>query len=144
MVGNAGAPVEAPPAQAEGRAANSPSPLLLGGVGRAAALGSKKPRVPESFNQLPTKPRLKALKQYIESFQYRLNSQTNFNAHKLRPLARIMDTARMIVYAPQPIKCVEAVFVALYLTAGLPDVERVPLGFKTELFGQVVPFSTMC
>lgn len=30
------------------------------------------------------------------------------------------------------------------LQAGLPDVERVPLGFKTELFGQVVPFSTMC
>jgi hypothetical protein len=63
QVGNAGAPVEAPPAQAEGRAADSPSPLLLGGVGRAAALGSKKPRVPESFNQLPIKPRLKALKQ---------------------------------------------------------------------------------
>jgi hypothetical protein len=32
----------------------------------------------------------------------------------------------------------------LLMQAGLPDVERVPLGFKTELFGQVVPFSTTC
>ncbi|KAG0573139.1 hypothetical protein KC19_VG152000 [Ceratodon purpureus] len=123
-----------PVIQEESVAAHVDSSLL--GLG-SAALMSKKPRVPENFNNLLTKPRLKALKQYIGSFQYRLNSQTNFNAHKLRPLAQIMDTARMIVYAPQPIKCVEAVFVALYLTAGLPDVERVPLGFKTELSGQV-------
>lgn len=94
------------------------------GLGRAALMSkSTKPKVPENFNNLPTKPRLKALKQvcfvamvsslsllgflashsssvcllqYIGSYQYRLNSQTNFNAHKLRPLARIMDTARMV------------------------------------------------
>lgn len=111
-------------------------PLL--GLGRTApASNSSKPMLPENFHHLPTKSRLRALKQYIESFQYRLNAQANFNVGKLRPLSRIMDTARTIIHAPQPIKCVEAVFVAVYLTAGLVDVERVPLGFKTELHGQV-------
>ncbi|KAI5056557.1 hypothetical protein GOP47_0028375 [Adiantum capillus-veneris] len=48
-----------------------------------------------------------------------------------------MDTAKMMIYNPQPIKCVEAVFLALYLTAGIADTERIPLGFKSELHGQV-------
>lgn len=43
----------------------------------------------------------------------------------------------MMIYDPQPIKCVEAVFLALYLTAGILDVERIPLGFKSERNGQV-------
>ncbi|CAK9223472.1 unnamed protein product [Sphagnum jensenii] len=103
----------------------------------ASCSQSTKPRLPENFNNLLVRPRLKAVKQFIGSFHYRHTAHTNFNAQKLRPLARIMDTARMIVYAPQPIKCVEAVFLALYLTAGLPEVERIPLGFKTEIGGQV-------
>ncbi|CAK9874196.1 unnamed protein product [Sphagnum jensenii] len=103
----------------------------------ASCSQSTKPRLPENFNSLLVRPRLKAVKQFIGLFHYRHTAHTNFNAQKLRPLARIMDTARMIVYAPQPIKCVEAVFLALYLTAGLPEVERIPLGFKTEIGGQV-------
>lgn len=43
----------------------------------------------------------------------------------------------MIIYNPQPIKCVEAVFLALYLTAGISDAERISLGFKSELHGQI-------
>jgi hypothetical protein len=49
----------------------------------------------------------------------------------------LFNVDMQIVYAPQPIKCVEAVFLALYLTAGVPEVERIPLGFKTEIGGQV-------
>ena len=36
------------------------------GLGRAVLM-SKKPRVPENFNKLPSKPRLKALKQVSAS-----------------------------------------------------------------------------
>lgn len=104
------------------------------------------------------------LKQYLAAFEYRQGSETTFIANKLRPLSRIMATARMvtsititcsvpkshsecwsftcilqisknakwkswayyklllstlccqIVYKPEPIKCVEGVFIALYLT----------------------------
>jgi hypothetical protein len=34
-----------------------------------------------------------------------------------------------------PIKCLEAVFLALYLTAGMKDLDRIPVGFKTCVHG---------
>ena len=36
-----------------------------------------------------------------------------------------------------PIKCVEAVFLALLLTAGWNDLDRIPVGFKTCVAGHV-------
>ena len=36
-----------------------------------------------------------------------------------------------------PIKCVEAVFLALYLTSEMEDIERIPVGFKSSLNGHV-------
>lgn len=39
----------------------------------------------------------------------------------------------MVLRESLPIKCVEAVFVALYLTAGIDGLERVPLAFKTTV-----------
>ena len=34
-----------------------------------------------------------------------------------------------------PIKCLEAVFLGLYLTAGMRDLDRIPVGFKTCVQG---------
>jgi hypothetical protein len=62
----------------------------------ASCSQSTKPRLPENFNSLLVRPRLKTVKQFIGSFHYRHTAHTNFNAQKLRPLARIMDTARMV------------------------------------------------
>jgi len=36
-----------------------------------------------------------------------------------------------------PIKCIEGVFLALYLTSEIQDVERVPISFKSTVNGQV-------
>eukprot|EP00959_Pyramimonas_sp_CCMP1952_P267862 5600442-Pyramimonas_sp.AAC.1 len=36
-----------------------------------------------------------------------------------------------------PIKCLEAVFLGLYLTAGMEELDRTPVGFKTEVGGHV-------
>ncbi|KAG0621794.1 hypothetical protein M758_3G048900 [Ceratodon purpureus] len=103
----------------------------------AAVTKSCRPKLPVIFYRLRPKARLKAVGQYIASFEYSLHPQTNFNSQKQRPLFLIMETAKTIINAPQPIKCVEAVFVALLLTAGLPDVERFPLSFQTVLDDQV-------
>lgn len=43
-----------------------------------------------------------------------------------RPLGRIHDTARQMLREGLPIKCVEAVFLALYLTAEMEDIDRIP------------------
>lgn len=106
-------------------------------VGANTASLNKRPNLPASFFKFPVHARLKAVQEYISSFEYKQSPQTSFNSHKSRPLARIMDTAKMMVYNPQPIKCIEAVFLAIYLTAGISDVERIPLGFKSEVHGQV-------
>ncbi|KAL3700421.1 hypothetical protein R1sor_018443 [Riccia sorocarpa] len=105
-------------------------------LGDSSPKADNKPTLPENFTRLTPRAKLKAVKQFLSAFEYKQTPATHFNTHKLRPLTRIMDTARMIIYSPQPIKCVEAVFLALYLTAGILDCDRIPLGFKTSLRGQ--------
>ncbi|XP_073395919.1 uncharacterized protein [Physcomitrium patens] len=100
--------VDAPEIGEEERDADAVDSSLLS-PGRAASIRKICiPRLLDNFSNLLTKARLRALKQYLGSFQYRHNPQKNFSVHKVRPLTRILDTARMIVHAPQPIKCVEA------------------------------------
>ena len=53
---------------------------------------------------------------------------------KARPLASLLCTARAIARRPLPIKCVEAVFLALLLTAGMEDIDRVPVSFKVKMY----------
>ena len=43
-----------------------------------------------------------------------------------------METAKEIIQASIPIKCLEAVVVALYLTAPLPSVHRLAVSFKSK------------
>jgi len=51
-------------------------------------------------------------------------------------MSRILETAREITRLSLPIKCVEAVFLAAYLTQGQRELERVPLSFKSSVDGQ--------
>ena len=75
--------------------------------------------------------------EYITAFQYNHTPNTYFDQNKQRPLCRILSTARDIVRQGLPIKCVEAVFLALLLTAGWKDLDRIPVGFKTCVAGHV-------
>ncbi|KAG0620786.1 hypothetical protein M758_4G244100 [Ceratodon purpureus] len=94
-------------------------------------------KLPSNFFELPTRQRLRAVKQFLAGFVYKPNSEASLQANKQRPLCRLMATARRIVYKPEPIKSVEAVFLALYLTAGLLSVDRIPVGFETKFAGGV-------
>ena len=44
---------------------------------------------------------------------------------------RLMETAKEIIRESLPIKCLEAVMVALYLTLPLTTVQRFTIGFKS-------------
>lgn len=77
------------------------------------------------------------MQEYITAFQYNHTPSTYFDQNKQRPLCRILSTARDIVRQGLPIKCVEAVFLALLLTAGWKDLDRIPVGFKTCIAGHV-------
>jgi hypothetical protein len=48
-----------------------------------------------------------------------------------------MDTCRDVLRQGLPIKCIEAAFLGMYLTAGLTELSRFPVGFKSQAGGQV-------
>nr|XP_024370159.1 uncharacterized protein LOC112279716 isoform X1 [Physcomitrium patens] len=107
------------------------------GENTISSVSSVQPRLPANFFDLTTRIRLRAVKQYLDGFEYRMNPMSKFQVKKLRPLSGLMATAKLIIHQPEPIKCVEAVFIALYLTAGLKSVTRIPIGFKTQFANQV-------
>jgi tubulinyl-Tyr carboxypeptidase len=74
--------------------------------------------------------------EFISSFQYNHSPGYHFNSSKHRPFSSIMNTARDIMRAPLPIKCIEAVFLGLLLTCGWKDLDRIPVGFKSRANGQ--------
>merc|ERR1712070_1223745 len=95
--------------------------LNMEGLAECGLEAPAKPVLPPSALKLPIKLRLQALQKYISSFEYNHTNINYFNVKKNRPLARVMDTAKTITRQALPIKCVEAVFLALYLTAGMEE-----------------------
>eukprot|EP01064_Diplonema_japonicum_P020215 TRINITY_DN2934_c2_g1_i1.p1 TRINITY_DN2934_c2_g1~~TRINITY_DN2934_c2_g1_i1.p1 ORF type:complete len:403 (+),score=111.18 TRINITY_DN2934_c2_g1_i1:52-1209(+) len=79
---------------------------------------------------------LRLLQKYISQFQYNFLPRTFFNCFKYRPLNRILETAKEVVKESLPIRCLEATFLAVYLTQDLKWFDRCPLTFKTVFHGQ--------
>lgn len=48
---------------------------------------------------------------------------------------RLMESAKEIIRESLPIKCLEAVVLALYLTSPLTSVQRFAIGFKSKFNG---------
>ncbi|KAG8459878.1 hypothetical protein KFE25_010927 [Diacronema lutheri] len=81
--------------------------------------------------------KLRAVQAFIERLGYNYTGTDYFDVRKNRPFARVLETARLIVRTALPIKCVEAVFVAVLLTQELSELERVPFAFKSRVDGRV-------
>ena len=80
----------------------------------------------------PIRARLRLAQDLITALQYNhTDALTYFTVNKDRPTCRVMDTARDIIRHGLPIRCVEAVFLAMYLTAGWKEVERIPLRMRS-------------
>lgn len=75
--------------------------------------------------------KLLLIQKYISELQYDYTGLQFFEIKKGRPLCRLMDVAKSIIRESLPIKCLEAVVLAIYLTSDLPSVQRFPLAFKT-------------
>lgn len=97
-----------------------------------------KPTLAPGLDKLPIKQRLRAVQSFIFSLQYNHTGEQYFSINKQRPLGRVMDTAKQIMRDALPIKCVEAVFLALHLTMGWREVDRIPVSFKTQVAGKHV------
>ena len=78
---------------------------------------------------------IQVIQNFINSFSYNHTGTQLFEIKKSRPLAGLMDKAKEMVKEALPIKCLEAVILAIYLTNSLPNVERFPIGFKSVFNG---------
>ena len=78
---------------------------------------------------------------YISSLHYNHTAANYFSVSKRRPYCLLMHTAKDMVKDALPIKCVEAVFLALLLTSSWHDLHRVPLGFKTRVGRRVYRYT---
>ena len=90
------------------------------------------PRPPDLHTGYNTKQKVFAIQKFIESFQYNYTGQPFVRMQRNRGMHHISSCAKQIIRAGLPIQCVEAVFIGCLLTAGITEVDRVPLSFKSK------------
>jgi len=93
------------------------------------------PTLPNLNTSATMAAKVTAVQTYIEKLSYNFTGVNYFDVRKHRPLGRILETGREITRQALPIKCVEAVFVATYLTQGVKELERIPMSFKSMVDG---------
>ena len=93
------------------------------------------PTLPNMNTPAPMSAKVAAVQAYIEKLSYNFTGVNYFDVRKHRPMSRILETGREVTRQALPIKCVEAVFVAAYLTQGLRELERVPFSFRSQIDG---------
>jgi hypothetical protein len=76
-----------------------------------------------------------AIQKYIESFEYNYSGKPFFKLIKSKGTKHVHASATSLMEAALPIQCVEAVFIALFLTSPLKSVVRIPISFKSRHAG---------
>ncbi|XP_075253501.1 tubulinyl-Tyr carboxypeptidase 2-like [Convolutriloba macropyga] len=82
------------------------------------------------------KAKLKTVQSYMESLEYNHTGTQFFDIIKNRPLISQMEVCRKMIQESLPIKCLEASILGIYLTNGIPGLERFPLSFKSTFSGK--------
>ncbi|XP_033120453.1 tubulinyl-Tyr carboxypeptidase 2-like [Anneissia japonica] len=95
------------------------------------------PVVPTFHEGTTVSEKLKAIQTYMKSLQYNHTGTQFFEIKKNRPLTGLMDSAKEMIKESLPIKCLEAVILAIYLTNSISGLERFPLSFKTQFSGVI-------
>ncbi|KAG7392680.1 Tubulinyl-Tyr carboxypeptidase 2 [Phytophthora pseudosyringae] len=89
------------------------------------------PKLPSFGPKVSIKTKLHAIQSLITSLEYNYTGTLYFDVNKNRSFKSIANTAKEILKEGLPIQCLEAVFLGAYLTAGLSNLERFPISFKT-------------
>lgn len=110
--------------------------------------------IPPALSQKsPVQESLFTVQHYMNQLQYNHTGTQFFDIRKSGPLSRcvsillhstltkfciflrLMESAKEIIRESLPIKCLEAVILALYLTSPLTSVQRFAIGFKSKFGG---------
>jgi hypothetical protein len=89
------------------------------------------PRAPPHISDVPA--RLKLIQVYLEQLSYNHLGHQFFEVKKTYSLRRLHLLAREMINEGMPIKCLEAVVVAMHLTNSCADLDRFVLGFKSQV-----------
>ena len=95
------------------------------------------PERPVFTAKMSVRARLVAVQQFINAFEYNHTGANYFTKRRDRGLKHVSLTAKDIIREALPIQCVEAVFLACYLTAEMKEIERFPLSFKSNMGGRM-------
>lgn len=79
-----------------------------------------------------------SIQAYIEAYEYNFTGENFFNVKGVRQnqsLFRVLDVAKRVIRESLPIKCVEAVYLGIYCTQSMPDIDRLPIIFNSEISG---------
>jgi len=77
-----------------------------------------------------------AIRDYFNALQYNHVGTQLFDISKSSGFSRLMDKAKFMIRCSLPIKCLEAVVIAMYLTSFIPKLVRFPITFKSVSNGQ--------
>jgi hypothetical protein len=97
------------------------------------------PILPIWSNSITIIQRLISIQAYIEEFQYNYTNRPYVQIQKSRSTKHLCKCAKDIIKAGMPIQCVEATYIGIYLTSVIPQVDRIPLSFKSRLVGDSGP-----
>lgn len=79
---------------------------------------------------------MKKVQEFIEEFEYNHTGVNYFSVDKRKPMIGIVEVARDIIRDALPIKCLEGVALAMFLTCGIDSsLVRMPLRFKSRVNG---------
>ncbi|EGD76417.1 hypothetical protein PTSG_07536 [Salpingoeca rosetta] len=111
--------------------ANVDEMLKLGG----AVLDVKPPQPLQQLTSGNVADALKETQRFLWRLQYNHTGMQFFPVKKYLPLTRLMELGRLICRTCLPIKCLEAVIVALYLLLPFENLHRIPISFKSRFCG---------
>lgn len=91
------------------------------------------PKLPICLPSTSIPQKLQQIQAYISEFEYNYTSKSYVVIKKSKNTRHVWKCAKELIAAALPIQCVEATYIGLYLTSIFPQVERIPLSFKSRL-----------
>lgn len=98
----------------------------------SSSTAPSRPRIDiEELKTMSSEDAIASIQSFINQFQYNFSGKPFIKMKKNLGPSHVFSCAQEIIDAALPIQCVEATFIALYLTCGLTHLTRVPLSFKS-------------
>lgn len=94
------------------------------------------PNKPIFKKTLTIKENLLRVQNFMNELQYNYTGTQFFPIDKFKTFSQLMKVAKEILDVSLPIKCLEAIVLAIYLTNSFDDIQRFTIGFVSYINGE--------